>query len=100
MPDFNGGIVTAGDIPCKGNGMTLGLTDGASNYGLANYNYGNYGGGFGSSDTDYGKTAGNGSSFKMGTVNKSYGITTDPTKSGIIADTSSLALSCNMIIKI
>lgn len=87
------GIVKAGDIPCKGNGMTLGLTDGTNNYGLATDTSnplpfipksGSYGTNVGSSPSG------------SGISGKAIGITTDPTNSGIIADTSSLTLAVNI----
>lgn len=91
------GIVKAGDIPCKGNGMTLGLTDGTNNAGLADVDISE------SSDTltsrnGYGQAVGtsySGSSSSL-TQSKMIGITTDETKSGIVADTSSLTLAVNI----
>lgn len=87
------GIVQAGDIPCKGNGMTLGMTNGTDNFSL--FTSSNDGiqitgaGGYGQ-DVGY---------LTRGTtiaVQKFSGITTDETKSGIIADTSSLTLAVNI----
>lgn len=85
------GIVQAGDIPCKGNGITLGLTDGTNNYGMSSHlnvsssllNNGGFGSNVGTAPS--GNISG-----------KSLGITTDPTKSGIIADISSLTLAVNI----
>ena len=86
------GIVKAGDIPCKGNGMTLGLTNGTVNGGLSTTSAGDlnlraaqtvYGANISSND---GATAAKGN----------YGVTLDETKSGIVADTSSLTLSVNI----
>lgn len=91
LPDFDNGFVQAGDIPCKGNGMILGLTNGTDNFGhkASGYDYTNL----------YGEDVG--STANTGQVNTGgVGVTTDTTKSGIIADTSSLTLVCNMIIKI
>lgn len=69
--------------PVVGNGMTLGLTNGTTNYGLVTLSSGQYGG-----ETDaYGKPVGvprGGSSSSQ----ISAGITTDPTKSGMITDLS------------
>jgi len=87
------GIVQAGDIPCKGNGKTLGLTNGSQNFGLFNSandsiqiaGQGGYG-----QDVGY-TTRGSGTN-----ANVFCGITTDETKSGIIADTSSLTLAVNI----
>lgn len=71
--------------PVIGNGMTLGLTNGTQNYGLSGWDGDNttvirtdaYG-------LPYGSTS-------AGSVNRSVslGVTTDPTKSGLIADLSS-----------
>lgn len=80
------GLGTAG---VKGNGMTLGLTDGTNNTGLyANvssspYLVQNNNGAYGDSvgTTHSGGALGN---------NKSLGITLDPTKSGVIADLSTI----------
>lgn len=72
-------------IPCKGNGITLGLTNGINNYGLINGSttglnmYGSaYGGTVGSSGGSANATGGN----------MQYGVTTDPKKSGVVADLS------------
>lgn len=94
------GIVQAGDIPCKGNGMGLGLTDGTHLYGIQEAS-------ISGSSTDaitcqtggYGKNTGtaNAWSASQSAVNATVlGVTTDSTKSGIIADTSSLTLAVNI----
>lgn len=92
------GIVKAGNIPCKGNGKTLGLTDGTSNKGLYQGVYTN-GYALGIRGASYGENTGD----SVGQVTEvfkangaSVGLTTDSTKSGIIADTSSLTLSVNI----
>lgn len=75
-----------------GNEMTLGLTNGTQNVGLYGSASGN-GYCFAGRDTEYGQAYGSGtgqSSFYLG--EKSYGITTDPTKSGIIAQQSTAQL--------
>lgn len=72
-----------------GNGMTLGLTNGETNFGLARSadspaltgNVGSYGSNAGSTPAQYGT---------MG--NKTFGITTDPTKSGIETSSQGLKL--------
>ena len=80
------------EVPVVGNGMTLGLTNGIGNFGLTvgavagsgNYYLGNDGG-------SYGKSVGNTTgAYTTPTVNDYRGgITTDPTKSGIVAKMSS-----------
>ena len=68
----------------KGNGITLGLTDGTKNSGLMatnlsnSYNVGNY-------ENHYGVTVGTTAGSYSTNSNKTLGITTDPTKSGIIS---------------
>lgn len=89
------GIVKAGDIPCKGNGMTLGLTDGTTNLGAQMLiDNGMYH--FWPSTNNYGQPTGTGASGYYGGAQKSIGVVTDATKSGIIADTSSLTLAVNI----
>ena len=78
---------TANTVPVIGNGMTLGLTDGTNNYGLmetndwgASIDKNSYGTSI-PSTAGYTTTAANGARI---------GVTTDPTKSGIVAQTSDL----------
>lgn len=76
-------------IPCKGNGITLGLTNGINNYGLSKST---------SSvltwaplianDKTYGTNVGNTQDARSENIAISFGITTDPTKSGVVADLS------------
>ena len=75
--------------------MALGLTNGTNNFGGRLYAES-----LSACSNDYGRTLPNTSNngSYMGDA-KLFGITTDETKSGIIADTSSLTLICNMIIK-
>lgn len=72
--------------PVVGNGTTVGLTDGTDNLGLwkggTSQGLLNYTGAYGS---DVGSTTGD---TGWGTVNKTLGITTDPEKSGLVADLS------------
>lgn len=88
------GIVQAGDIPCKGNGMTLGMTDGTNLSGL----YSSSSGATGLMDDygTYGVNVGTVGTAGRNLIGKSVGVTTDETKSGIIADTSSLTLAVNI----
>lgn len=85
------GVITglSETAPCKGNGLTLGLTNGTVNggVGLSNQNilYPYTG--------LYGKNVGDTTISGFATVNNSYGITTDPDNSGIITDLSSVATS-------
>lgn len=72
-----------------GNGMTLGLTDGTTNYG-SNYTSGNRA--VALSTSSYGAIVGTTGSFSDGSSNVVIGVTTDPTKSGIETSSSGLKL--------
>lgn len=78
----------AGSKFIKGNGMTLGLTDGTDNAGLAGYSNGLLSG----QSPNYADPVG--TAYKVGTVyeNKTVGVTTDSSKSGIELDDSNLYL--------
>ena len=90
LPKYNSKIYTGGGTaPVIGNGMTLGLTNGTNNYGLSGW----------SGDTYtqvipniYGQPVGISGS---GSANRSLslGVTSDPTKSGIIAQLSDITTS-------
>ena len=79
------GIVTSvnTNVPIKGNGMNLGLTDGTTNVGLqvgvAATNMG-----FGGTIANYGGNVGVSVGISQWTSNKTMGITTDASKSGIV----------------
>ena len=82
-PDVN--LPLGGTAPVIGNGQTLGLTDGDSNFGLySNSSYGNLAGVLNLYGTDVGTPL----SGQGGGTNKSLGLTTDPSKSGVVADLS------------
>lgn len=72
-----------------GNGMTLGLTNGTENGGLAGYSNGSTNANIAYKDT-YGVTVGN--AITGTSVTASLGVTTDPTKSGIELSDSGLYL--------
>jgi hypothetical protein len=87
------GIVKSGNVPVKGNGMTLGLQTNTNNkFGLMQGGSGGI-----AYTTAYGINSGRTAAL-TGLVNSStgIGITTDSSKSGIIADTSSLTLAVNI----
>ena len=89
-------LLKGSSIQVKGNGMTLGMTDGSATFGLqTNLSGTSLIGDAGS----YGKTlpSGDGASTDIAGA-KCVGITTDPEKSGIIADISNGVLA-NCIIK-
>lgn len=79
---LNGGI--------KGNGMTLGLTNGTDNAGLETYTISGYVYMIANTD-NYGTNVGT-TSVNQSLTNKTLGITTDSTKSGIIAEQSTSLL--------
>lgn len=82
----NGKVAFGMSIPCKGNGVTLGLTDGTNNsslvaqvhdYGLIKAFNGQYG--------TNPKPAISGTGLQL---TGSLGVTTDPKKSGVVTDLS------------
>lgn len=90
VPTLNAHIVQTNNIPVVGNGKSLGLTDGSQEVGLSQSSY----------SFRHMSASTNGVNVAVGTsVNddpfsqseKAVGITTDPTKSGIIADTTDTA---------
>lgn len=101
LPNLVG--LTSDDVPVKGNGKTLGLSDGTTESGLAprysildNSPY-YFLGGLGNINSDVGTSAGG---FKLtGTQNKYTGITTDSSKSGIVTSLSSASQKTLAIIK-
>lgn len=83
-------IPISGILPVKGNGMTLGLTNGTTEYGLGN----DVVSGVNRLTTNtgvYGEDVGTALTGLAGNIT-SYGITTDPDKSGIVADASSASM--------
>lgn len=91
----------AGNMFCKGNGIAVGLTNGTNNYALAGTRVGNASDSVLSPTTIYGAKVGT-TITNIGPWNpnlKTVGITTDPTKSGIVVDIDSLIIPCSMIIK-
>lgn len=98
IPNYtNARFITSATVTVKGTGMTLGVTDGSVNAGLVNI----------IKDSDrvlgeqglYGKPVG-GASISNSSMSgdKSIGLTTDASKSGITG-TASLASACRFIIK-
>lgn len=87
--------VASGDVPVVGNGMTVGLTDGSTiNYGLTGLSSGQVG----TETATYGKpvgTARGGDSSKQVGI----GITTDQSKSGIVAKMTATKTEATYIIK-
>lgn len=92
--------VIDGKIPVFGNGMTLGLTDGTNNFGLSNTTSSILQWSpLVSSKEKYGKTAGStGTASTSGNNNISYGVATDPEKSGIEGKINSVEVFYYMVI--
>lgn len=92
VPTLNAHIVQTNNIPVVGNGMVLGLSNGTVNFGCYKTTQNNYPR-FALNSRDYGKNIGE--SVQDATSSEgndtTIGITTDGTKSGIIADTSDTA---------
>ena len=93
-------ISTKATAPVKGNGITMGFTDGTTNYGLQvttntenawAYRTAAYGKSLPSTTGNSGNYPGTGADL---------GLTTDSTKSGIVADTSSLITKTNLTLNI
>lgn len=86
-------VLMAGSKRVAGNGMTMGLTDGTNNFGLTT-EYSTSSGGYNTNNvTAYGKNAGiTDTSKTLNSVDKTVGITTDPTKSGIETSVNGLYL--------
>lgn len=82
-------ITNASTAPVKGNGKTLGLTNGSSTAGLygisADNNYHLF------NPSAYGTNVGSTPADISSALGKTFGITTDSSKSGIVAVTSSVA---------
>lgn len=87
-------LLKGSSVPVKGNGMTLGLTNGTQTGGLSVI----YGINTTAKAESYGKNVGYVGSTQVFVANASLGVTTDATKSGIISDISS-GVSVNYIIK-
>lgn len=90
------GIVTSvnTNVPCKGNGTALGLTNTTSNFGFINAGDNVvramtkcYGTATGTYDT---------SSWTYSTASRSYGVTSDETKSGIVGTVTRSTLTVNI----
>lgn len=97
LPKYGNQLVTDATMPStapvKGNGMTLGFTNGTQNGGL--YQISTGGTFLESSPTLYGTNVGTASDNGLMSQFKSLGVTTDSTKSGIIADLSGVSLNAS-----
>lgn len=83
----NAKIITGSTIPVKGDGLTLGLTDGTTNFGLADTRSSSLEWSpLVSNSNVYGKTVGDKTSWSAKNRYMSLGVATDSAKSGIIAD--------------
>ena len=82
-------LVSGTEAPVVGNGMTLGLTNGTTNYGMVCGANDYYTGNTGVYGANVGTTR---SGSNMGDA-LSYGITTDPEKSGIVANLPTITVN-------
>lgn len=74
--------------PVIGNGTTIGLTNGTDNVGLVLRSEGDGSRPFVSSKDNYGSPVGSALIHTPGTTGKTYGLSTDPDTSGMVADLS------------
>ena len=91
------------NVPVKGNGMTLGLTDGIQNAGMfSGYTYGASNTSLNAKISDYGTNVGSTSSGSSGNIwnSKTVGVTTDPTKSGIVGTVTRTQITVNVFQRI
>lgn len=106
LPDyFNSGVpepqrANAVNIPILsqaviGNGITLGLTNGTQNFGLDRN--GTDGSWLGAHTSSYGTQTTNSTSGITGAGAGKFGITTDPTKSGLVTDIQGTAIALNSL---
>jgi len=96
LPKYSNKIYTkdiSSTTPVIGNGISLGLTDGTTNYGLSSVGYANANLYLGPSATGYGADVGSNNGISNVPISKSYGVTTDPTKSGLVAQLSNITTS-------
>lgn len=89
--------LTSDNVPCCGNNMTLGLTDGADTGGVG-YTTSSYAR-MQINKSNYGQSVGTTMVSSALTNDKTVGITTDATKSGIISSLSSASQKSLAIIK-
>ena len=85
LPLRNGSEGMFGNVPVVGNGMTLGLTDGTNNAGLHAWGDNHV---LLPSKAAYGTAVGTASTSSTPGTQLDYGVTTDPTKSGLVTDIS------------
>lgn len=92
VPTLTPHIIQKNNIPVVGNGKNIGWTDGTNEYSGTGTTYTGAGitGIFGENVSKTLPATASGSSYEP-SQNKMYGVSTDPTKSGIIADTSDTA---------
>ena len=92
LPKYNSKIYTGGgEAPVAGNGIALGLTDGTNNAGLVQSSSSPYR--LDNASGSYGVSIGTSLSGQSVTNGVAYGVTTDASKSGIIADLANITTS-------
>lgn len=85
------------NVPVKGNGLALGMTDGTNNF--AFYERGDNYQAVNGSKNLYGSNTGTTATVAFPSFNKSFGVTTDPSKSGIVGTVTRSQVACRYIIK-
>ena len=94
---ISSGIVKSGNIPVRGNGETVGWTDGTNYYGTVNGDGDSaYKGRLTLFSDYYGSNVSTTNPNDRSSVNGVFGITTDSSKSGMVLDTSSFSLNVNI----
>lgn len=100
VPKLSAYIIQKENIPVIGNGMTVGMTDGTKTGGLEREYTNSTGSFFRFSEGTYGTQVGSVTTTAPNLGAKTIGITTDSTKSGIIADTSDVATTERVMIQL
>ena len=88
----NGKTAFGTTIPVKGNGSVIGMTNGSANFGLTVGANGSITGVVSATTGGYGQTLPASKGHDTTTGNANFGLTTDTSKSGIVADLSSGAV--------
>ena len=88
LPKYNSKIYTGGgNAPVKGNGIALGLTNGATNFALDSTGQSGHPNNV---PDEYGTAVGTRNGTLVGNIDGAIGLSTDGTKSGIIADLANI----------
>lgn len=83
-------------VPVKGNGLTLGLTSGSKNYGFQQRYTSNFGSYASTSNNTYGTTVGTENNTGFEPINRTMGLTTDASKSGVVGTVTRTQITVNV----